>query len=472
MVKRAKSLDKLGRISLLFRIIFIIINIEVMYMKKEIEITIDHLTKDGVGVAKVEKKPIYVANCFAHEKVQVSIDHEGKRNIYGHIKKVIEPNLNRVLPKCKVYNQCGGCHLSFMNYPSQLKLKQEIVRKIYKNEGFENIIVHPCVGMDDPYQYRNKVQTPIKMQKNRIVAGFYKENSHDIVPFDVCHVQSDNSNQIIKGVLKAMEENKISPYDEDKKTGIVRHLLIRKADNEIMLVLVTSLDSFPGRRNFIQSIRKYLPFVTTIVQNINPRTTNVILGEKENVLFGKGYIMDTLLSLSYKISPKSFYQINKIQTEKLYQKAIELANLSKKDVIFDAYCGIGTIGLSASKYVKEVVGVEIIKDAIKDAMNNAKYNHIHNCHFYCDDASEFIQNVKVKFDVVFVDPPRKGCDLKFLQALVKQMPKKIVYISCNPETQAKNVAFLCKYGYDFKEIYPFDMFPQTYHVETVVLLCR
>jgi len=241
MVKRAKSLDKLGRISLLFRIIFIIINIEVMYMKKEIEITIDHLTKDGVGVAKVEKKPIYVANCFAHEKVQVSIDHEGKRNIYGHIKKVIEPNLNRVLPKCKVYNQCGGCHLSFMNYPSQLKLKQEIVRKIYKNEGFENIIVHPCVGMDDPYQYRNKVQTPIKMQKNRIVAGFYKENSHDIVPFDVCHVQSDNSNQIIKGVLKAMEENKISPYDEDKKTGIVRHLLIRKADNEIMLVLVTSL---------------------------------------------------------------------------------------------------------------------------------------------------------------------------------------------------------------------------------------
>ena len=443
---------------------------EEINMKKVVEITIDHLTLDGVGVARIDKKPIYVPNCFPLETVKVAIDYEGKRNIYGHVIEVLSANPCRVIPKCSVYNACGGCHLSFMDYSHQLQFKQDAVKRIYEEAGFKNVTVHPCVGMDNPYEYRNKVQTPVKLKIKKIVAGFYKENTHDIVPFETCHVQSKESNHMIKMVLKAMTENKIPPYDEDKKTGVVRHLLIRTADTELMLVLVTAVDSFPGRKNLISTIKKYLPQLTTIVQNINPRTTNVILGEKENILYGKGYIVDTLLSLTYKISPKSFYQINKVQTQKLYMKAIELAKLSKKDIIFDAYCGIGTIGLSAAKYVKEVVGVEIVKDAIKDAIKNAQSNHIENCQFYCDDASKFIQQVDTKFDVVFVDPPRKGCDEPFLKALAQQKPKKIVYISCNPITQAKNLAYLCKHGYTFKEVYPFDMFPQTSHVETICAL--
>lgn len=439
-------------------------------MKKEVIVTIDHLTKDGVGVAKIDKKPLYVKNCFAKEKVRVCIDYEGKRNLYGHIHEVIEKNKNRVQPLCSVYEQCGGCHLSFMDYQSQLQWKQEIVKKIYEEAGLNQIIVHPCIGMDHPYAYRNKVQTPVQNKKKRIIAGFYKENTHDLVAFDYCHVQSKESNEIIRAVILAMQENKIPAYDEDKQTGVVRHLLIRQAKQEWMLVLVTAMDSFPGRNHFVQSIRKKLPHLTTIVQNINPRKTNVILGEKERILYGKGYIVDTLLSLSYKISPKSFYQINKIQTEKLYQKAIELAELSKNDIILDAYCGIGTIGLSAVSYVHQVIGVEIVKEAIKDAINNAKFNHIQNCFFYCEDASQFIVQDNNHFDVVFVDPPRKGCDFVFLDALIQKKVKKIVYISCNPTTQARDVAYLCKNGYTFNEIYPFDMFPQTYHVETIVLL--
>ena len=440
-------------------------------MKKEMEITIDHLTNDGVGVSRLEKKPVYIPNSFPNEKIIAEIDYIGKRNVYGHVKEVLIKDKDRVIPKCSVYNECGGCHLSFMNYSRQLQFKTDTVKKIYKNAGFENINVHDCVGMEYPYEYRNKVQTPVKKKKNKIVAGFYKENTHDIVPFDKCHVQSNDSNNIIKWVIKAMEENKIPAYDEDKKTGVIRHLLIRKADKEMMLVLVTATDSFAGRKNFVNSIRKFLPNLTTIVQNVNPRTTNVILGEKENVLYGKGFIVDTLLSLSYKISPKSFYQINKLQTEKLYTKAIELAKISKRDVVLDAYCGIGTIGMSASKYAKEVIGVEIIKDAIKDAINNAKYNNIDNCSFYCDDASDFIENLKTNLDVVFVDPPRKGCDMRFLKTLVHKKPKRIVYISCNPETQAENVKYLCENGYTFKDVYPYDLFPQSFHVETIVLLC-
>ncbi len=442
-------------------------------MNKEIEITIDHLTKDGVGVSRLENgKNLYVANCFSNEKLLVTIDYEGKKQVYGHIKKVLVSNPSRVNPKCDVYYSCGGCHLSFMSYDAQLKFKQEIVKKIYEKAGFNNIIVHETIGMDYPYEYRNKVQTPVKLKKGKIVAGFYKENSHDVVPFNFCYVQSKQSNEIIKKVLLAMNENKIPPYDEDKKTGVIRHLLIRESDTETMLVLVTYKDSFPGRKNFVNSIRKYLPNLTTIVQNVNTRHTNVILGEKENILYGKGYIVDTLLGYTYKISPKSFYQINKIQTQKLYQKAIELASLSKDDVILDAYCGIGTIGLSAAKYVKQVVGVEIVKDAIKDAKMNAKNNHLDNCMFYCEDASKFMCDNLNKFDVVFVDPPRKGCDLPFLEALIKQKPKRIVYISCNPETQASNLSYLVEHGYTFKDIYPFDMFPQSYHVESICVLKR
>lgn len=437
---------------------------------KTMQITIDHLTKEAVGVCKIEKKPLYIMYALEDETILANVEFVGKRNIFGSINQIIKANPKRCEPACSVYYACGGCHLSHMSYDEQLSFKKKQVEKIYETAGFENICVESCVGMENPYFYRNKVQTPIKRNGKKIVAGFYKEDSHDIIPYDRCLVQDELSNRIVKAVVRSMEENKIEPYNEDFQSGIIRHVLVRRAEKETMLVLITNCDSFPGRNNFVQSIKKKLPEITTIVQNINKRKTNVILGEKENILYGKGFIKDTLCGITFKISPKSFYQINKVQTEKLYKKAIELAKLTKKDTILDAYCGIGTIGLIASKQVKEVIGVEIVEDAIKDAIKNAQENKIANAHFICADAQDFIRRLHQTLDVVFVDPPRKGCSLPFLKSLIEHKPKKIIYISCNPETQAKDVRYLTDNGYTFDRVYPFDLFPQTYHVETIVLL--
>ena len=438
---------------------------------KTMNIVIDHLTKDGVGVTHVEKKPMYVMYALENEEINVNIEYEGKRNIFASIHEIYKPSRYRCQPKCSVYTLCGGCHLSHMTYQGQLDFKTNVVKKLYKNAEFE-VNVHPCIGQEVPYFYRNKVQVPVQKKGKNIIAGFYKEDSHDVVPFDYCYVQDDLSNKIIKNILQAMKENKIEPYNEDLRTGILRHILIRRAEKETMLVLITNVNSFPGRNNFILSIRKKLPEITTIVQNINPRHTNVILGDKENVLYGKGYIVDTLCNITFKISPKSFYQINKQQCEKLYKKAIELANLTGKENVLDAYCGIGTIGMIASLKAKNVYGVEIIKDAIKDAKMNARINHIENCHFYCADAQDFMRKYDgEKIDVVFIDPPRKGCSESFLQSLIRFKPKRIVYISCNPETQVRDVSLLVNKGYTFQDVYPFDMFPQSFHVETIVLLC-
>ena len=438
---------------------------------KTLEITIDHLTKEGVGVTRIEKKPMYIMYAIENEKILANVEFVGKRNIFGSVNKVLTPSNYRCNPKCNVYYQCGGCHLQHMTYEGQLQFKTNVVKKLYKEAGFENIKVNKCIGQDVPYFYRNKIQSPVKRSGKNIIAGFYKEDSHEIIPFDKCYVQDELSNKIIKAVVVAMKENKIEPYNEDLETGIVRHILIRRASKETMLVLVTKVNSFAGRNNFVKSIRNKVREITTIVQNINPRHTNVILGEKENILYGKGFIVDTLCNINFKISPKSFYQINKEQCEKLYNKAIELATLNKDDIVLDAYCGIGTIGMIASKKAKLVYGVEIINDAIKDARINAKNNNINNAYFYCADAKDFMRKYDGEaMSVVFVDPPRKGCSEQFLNSLVHFKPKKIVYISCNPETQVRDIKYLMDKGYTFNEVHPFDMFPQTFHVETIVAL--
>lgn len=438
---------------------------------KTLEITIDHLTKEGVGVTRIEKKPMYIMYAIENEKILANVEFVGKRNIFGSVNKVLTPSSYRCNPKCNVYYQCGGCHLQHMTYEGQLQFKTNVVKKLYKEAGFENIKVNKCIGQDVPYFYRNKIQSPVKRSGKNIIAGFYKEDSHEIIPFDKCYVQDELSNKIIKAVVVAMKENKIEPYNEDLETGIVRHILIRRASKETMLVLVTKVNSFAGRNNFVKSIRNKVKEITTIVQNINPRHTNVILGEKENILYGKGFIVDTLCNINFKISPKSFYQINKEQCEKLYNKAIELATLNKDDIVLDAYCGIGTIGMIASKKAKLVYGVEIINDAIKDARINAKNNNINNAYFYCADAKDFMRKYDGEaMSVVFIDPPRKGCSEQFLNSLVHFKPKKIVYISCNPETQVRDIKYLMSKGYTFNEVHPFDMFPQTFHVETIVAL--
>ena len=443
-------------------------------MNKVIEgICVDY-TYDGKGIVKGEGVTAFVNNIIIDEKAKVEIVYQSKNQTLGKVVEYITTSEHRVKPKCKICNECGGCAIQHMSYEAQLDFKRNHVRDCLNKIGHINVEVNPTLGMEHPYEYRNKTQVPFNEKKGKIRYGFYKEDTHDIIPFDHCLIQTNIADEILAYIKELMTKLKIEPYNEDKRRGIVRHVLIRVGvhTNEVMVVFVTNQGDFHNRKILVKEILKKFPSIKTVVQNINTRDTNVILGEKEYILFGKGYIEDTILNVKFKISSKSFYQVNPSQTEVLYSKAIEFAKLNKNDVVLDAYCGIGTIGLIASRYVKQVVGVEIVKQAIIDAKNNAKLNHIDNASFICDDASKFmvdLAKVNEKMDVVFLDPPRKGLDNPLIESLLKLAPLKIVYVSCNPSTLARDLALL-KEKYDIKQVQPVDMFPHTYHVETVVLL--
>lgn len=443
-------------------------------MNKLIEAMCVDYTYDGKGIVKGEGITAFVDNIIVGEKAKVEIIYQSKNQTLGKVKEFITTSSDRVKPKCKICNECGGCVLQHMSYKAQLEFKKNHVRDCLNKIGHINVEVNDTLGMENPYEYRNKTQVPFAEKKGKIKYGFYKEDSHDIIPFQNCLIQTNLADEILSVIKELMEKYKIAPYNEDKRRGVIRHVLVRVGvhTNEAMIVLVTNEIDFHNRKLLVKELLKRFPSVKTIVQNINTRDTNVILGEKEFVLFGKGYIEDTILGVKFKISAKSFYQVNPLQTEVLYSKAIELANLSKEDVVLDAYCGIGTIGLIASKHVKHVVGVEIVKQAIVDAKNNAKANNINNASFVCGDASKFIVDlarVNEKMDVVFLDPPRKGLDEPLIQSLLKLKPKKIVYVSCNPSTLARDLASL-KEKYELSVVQPVDMFPHTYHVETVCCL--
>ena len=331
--------------------------------------------------------------------------------------------------------------------------------------------------MENPFNYRNKNQVVFGVdERNKIVSGFYEENSHKIVNFTTCLVQDEVSDKIVQVVKELMEKFRISAYNEQKKRGLIKHIMVKrsKALNETMVVIVTSEKVFPGSNNFVKALLARCKEITTIIQNINPKQTTHVLGDIEVVLYGKGYIHDILMVMKFKISSKSFYQINPIQTKKLYEAAINSAKLSKQDIILDAYSGVGTIGICASPNVNKVISVELEKSAHMDAIINAKLNNIKNVHFYCDDATRFINNLAIKnehIDVVIMDPPRKGSDASFLKAVLKLKPRKVIYISCDPHTQINDLKYLIN---DYKIIYiqPVDMFPQTEHIENIVTLER
>lgn len=444
-------------------------------MAKIIEgICVDY-TFDGKGIVKGEGITAFVDNILIDEKAKIEIVYQSKNQTIGKVKEFISKSKNRVKPKCEICSNCGGCAIQHMSYQEQLSFKRNHVRECLSKIGHINMEVNETKGMEYPYEYRNKTQVPFQEKKGKIRYGFYREDSHDIIPFSHCYIQSSLADQILAFIKDLMVKYKIAPYNEDKRSGVIRHILVRLGvhTGETMVVLVTNEVNFHNRKMLVKDLLKQFSQIKTIVQNINTRDTNVILGEKEYILFGKGYIEDSLLGVKFKISSKSFYQVNPRQTEVLYSSAIKMANLSKNDVVLDAYCGIGTIGLIASKYVKQVVGVEIVKQAIIDAKNNAYFNKIDNVNFVCDDASKFmvdLAKVEEKIDVMFLDPPRKGLDNVLIESLLKLKPKKIVYISCNPSTLARDLKEL-KEDYEIKEVQPVDMFPQTYHIETVVLLC-
>ena len=383
----------------------------------------------------------------------------------------VKSTKNRI---CPVSRKCGGCQLMNLSYPEQLKFKQA---KVVKLLGYFHR-VNEIIGMDNPFHYRNKVQAAFgRTRGGEIISGVYQSSTHNIVKTEKCLIEDKKADEIILTIRKLVKDFKLTVYDERKGNGFLRHVLVKRgfATNEIMVVLVTGTGVFPSKNNFIKALLDVHPEITTIVQNINNKFTSMVLGEKEIVLYGKGYIEDVLCGCTFRISPKSFYQINPIQTEILYGKAIEFAGLAGREKVIDAYCGIGTIGIVASKNAGEVIGCELNPDAIKDAKINAKINGIENIKFVCADAGEFMLGMKEqgeKCDVLFMDPPRAGSDKRFLSCAVALSPEKIVYISCNPETQQRDLYYLIKNGYKVKKIQPVDMFPYTAHVETVVLLSQ
>ena len=376
--------------------------------------------------------------------------------------------------KCPYEKKCGGCRYQGIPYEKQLKEKEKKVRKLLKDFGKPESIM----GMDDPYYYRNKVHATYKhMRTGDIAVGRYEEGSHRLVPIDVCQIENQKADEVIQTIRKLAKSFKIKIYNEDSGYGLLRHVLIRtgRKTGEMLVVLVTASPVFPSKNNFVKALRKEHPEVTSVVLNINDKKTSMILGERNIVLYGKGYIQDELCGYTFRISPHSFYQINPVQTERLYKKAIRLAELKGKERVLDAYCGIGTIGMIASKHAKEVIGVELNREAVKDAIGNAKGNGVKNIRFYQADAGEFMVAMAERgesMDVVFMDPPRAGSDEAFLQSVARLAPKKIVYISCNPETLARDLKYLTRKKYEVSKICPVDMFPFTEHIETVVLLSQ
>lgn len=380
------------------------------------------------------------------------------------------------VPVCPVNKKCGGCAYQGVPYAEQLKKKKKEVTKLLK----PYCEVKGILGMENPYEYRNKVHAVFGRMKNgTIISGTYEANSHRIVPVDTCMIENRKADEIIRSIRELAKSFKIRIYDEDTGYGLLRHVLVRVGHHsgQIMVVLVLADPVLPGKNNFVKALLKLHPEITTIVLNVNDKRTSMILGEKEKTIYGKGYIEDTLCGLTFRISPKSFYQINTVQTEVLYKKAIKLADLKGKERILDAYCGIGTIGMAAAAHAKSVIGVELNPDAVRDARANAKANGVKNIDFYQNDAGKFMvqmaeQEGKGAIDVVFMDPPRAGSDEAFMSSVVKLEPKKVVYVSCNPETLARDLGYFRKHGYHAKEAWAVDMFPWTSSIESVVLLTK
>ena len=381
--------------------------------------------------------------------------------------------MSKAVLKCPHAKKCGGCQLQNMEYERQLSFKQvKVIKLLGRYRHVDEII-----GMEHPYHYRNKVQAAFGERNGEIISGIYQSSTHKIVPVDCCLIEDPKADEIIVTVRKLLKSFKLRAFNDVTMKGFLRHVLIKRgfSSGEIMVVLVTSVMEFPKQESFVNALLSRHPDITTVVQNVNNKRTSLLLGEESRVLYGAGYIEEDLCGFRFRISPKAFYQVNPTQTAVLYGKALEFAELSGKETVLDAYCGTGTIGIIASPKAKRVVGVELNADAVKDAKVNAALNGVENIAFFEDDAGRFMVKEarrSSRYDVVIMDPPRAGASVDFLKCLVTLAPKRVVYISCNPETQARDVAFLVKNGYRVKKIQPVDMFPHTEHVECIVSLVR
>ena len=431
----------------------------------------------GEGIAKIDDFTIFIPNAIKGEKIKIKIIKVLTSYAFGKIIEIIEPSKNRLESDCSTYKRCGGCNLRHVKYDETLKIKQNLVQSLVNKTLKNKIKVKETIGMENPYYYRNKAQFPIgKDKENNVVMGVFANRTHEIIPIEECFIQNKEIQKLSKFILEFIKENDISVYDETSRKGLIRHIVTKIGikTNEIMCIIVINGKEIPKEKELTMQIIKKFPNVKTIVKNINTKNTNVIMGEKNEKIYGDGYIEDKLGEYTFKISPHSFYQVNPVQAEKLYSIGVEAANINKEDVVFDLYCGIGTISLFMAKYAKKVYGVEIVEQAIKDAKENAKINNIKNTEFIAGDTKlildDLINNKNIIPNVVMVDPPRKGLDNRSVENILKIMPNRFVYISCNPATLVRDLAKF-EEMYEIKSIQPVDMFPFTAHVECVAVMC-
>ncbi|WP_163539170.1 23S rRNA (uracil(1939)-C(5))-methyltransferase RlmD [Gracilibacillus sp. YIM 98692] len=442
-----------------------------------IELSFEDITHEGAGVGKINGYPLFVPYGLPGEKAQVKVIKVKKNFGFGKLIEVTDRSTDRVDPPCDVFYKCGGCQLQHMSYAMQLEMKQNQVKSALKKIGhIEEIPVHPTIGMDDPWRYRNKVQMPVGTKNGKLVTGFYRKRSHDIIEdMDHCIITDEVNDRMVDAVREIASRLGISAYDEKNHRGLLRHIMVRsgKETNETMIVLITRKEDIPQLHKLVDELTETYPHIKSIVQNINPEKTNVILGKKTKVLWGAEYIYDEIGGIRFAISAKSFYQVNPVQTKKLYDQALKYASITGSETVIDAYCGIGTISLFLAQKAKKVYGVEVVPEAVSDAKENAKLNHMDNAEFFVGQAEKVMNwwNAQgLRPDVIVVDPPRKGCDEELLQAMIDMKPKRIVYVSCNPSTLARDLRILEDGGFETKEVQPVDMFPQTTHIESVAEL--
>ncbi len=430
----------------------------------------------GEGIAKIDGMAVFIPSAIKGEKIKVKILKVTTSLAYGKIIEIIEKSEHREESDCNTFSRCGGCNLRHINYDYTLDMKKNAVESTLRKALGREIKVENVLKMDEPYNYRNKLQYPVGIDNNgNPVMGVYAERTHSIISTKECAIQDTLSQNIANDIFEFLVKNNIKVYDERNLIGSIRHIVIRigKKTNQVMVTLVTNTEKIEKENELVEYITSKYPEIKTVVKNINNKNTNVILGQENKVLYGDGHIYDYLGNFKFKISPMSFYQVNPIQTEKLYSKAVEYAGLTGEETVFDLYCGIGTIGIFASPKIKKLYGIETIPQAIEDAKGNAKLNNIENSEFFVGDVEktlpEFIKQRNIIPDVVFVDPPRKGCDKTALETLIQIKPKRIVYVSCNPATLARDLKILEEI-YELKEVSICDMFPFTHHVESIALL--
>lgn len=441
-------------------------------------VTITGLGHSGEGVGRYEDFTIFIPHALPGECVKVQIQEVKKTYAKGKLIAVQQPSPARIEPKCPVYAQCGGCQLQHLSYEEQLAAKrQQVVDAIERIGKLANITIHPTLGAANPWYYRNKMQFPAGQVGGEIVVGCYAQGTHAIIPTEHCLIQHQSNNVIAAQVRRMAAKLGISAYDEHTGSGVLRHVIGRvgTATGEVMVVLVTATDKLPRQAELITALRETIPGLVSVIQNVNSRRTNIIMGEKTRTLWGQDTISDKLGSLEFRISARSFFQVNTEQTRTLYNQAVTYAGLTGSETVIDAYCGTGTISLFLAEKAAKVYGIEIVEPAIADAKENAKINNIGNAEFLVGDAVEVMPELYkqgIRPAVVVVDPPRAGCEQLVLETFAKMNPQRIVYVSCNPASLARDLAVLDGLGYGTKEIQPVDMFPQTFHVECVALIER